>query len=117
VVFVILSGDICHPAQIVLQWAFICRGLIYSRYLDNAMTLKSLDDQHFYIDDRLIDLNRITFNTKKQINAANYHDMQRNLNWLKKLARRLTENPPEADDEAIARRRLTELGYGFYFET
>jgi hypothetical protein len=80
------------------------------------MALKSIDDQHFYIDDRLIDLNRIGFNAKKQINAANYHDVQRNLNWLKKLARRLAVGQPADDDEALARRRLTDLGYGFYFE-
>jgi hypothetical protein len=79
------------------------------------MALQSIDDQHFYIDDRLIDLNRISFNAKKQINAANYHEIQRHLNWLKKLARRLAAGQSEADDEASARRRLTALGYGFYF--
>lgn len=80
------------------------------------MTLKAVDEQHFYIDDKLVDLVWIGFQAKKQTNAANYHQMNRHLSWLNKLARRLLTNNITPKDEQTARNRLTALGMGWYFD-
>ena len=80
------------------------------------MTLKALDAQHFYIDEQLIDLVWIGHHAKKQITAANYHDMVRNLRWLHKLAQRLLADNIDPNDEPMAKKRLAALGCGWYFE-
>lgn len=81
-----------------------------------CMTLRAGDEQHFYIDAQLIDLVWIEHRVRKEINAANYHDRQRHLRWLHKLAGRLLAGHIEAQDEAAARRSLAALGFGWYFD-
>jgi len=80
------------------------------------MALKPIDEQHFYIDDHLIDMAWIGHQVKKQITAANYHDIQRHLGWLNHLASRLLTANIDEQDEAMAKKRLSALGYGWYFE-
>ena len=80
------------------------------------MTLKAVDEAHFYIDDHLIDLAWIGYQVRKKTTAANYHDMNRSLIWLQKLAVRLRAGEAEQADETTARKMLTTLGYGWYFE-
>jgi len=80
------------------------------------MILKAIDEQHFYLDERLIDLAWIGYQVRKKTTAANYHDMQRSLNWLNKLAVRLLAEEARPDDAALARKMLIVLGYGWYFE-
>ncbi len=80
------------------------------------MVLKALDEQHFYIDDKLVDLVWIGYQTKKQINAANYHDVNRHLNWLNKLAERLLTNDVDERDERMVRKRLAALVLSWYFD-
>ncbi len=80
------------------------------------MALKPIDRQHFYLDDKLIDLVWIAHQVKKQTNAANYHEMNRGLNWLNKLAQRLLVNEINEADEHLARKRLDILGLGWYLE-
>ena len=80
------------------------------------MSLKPIDKQHFYLDDRLIDLVWISHKAKHQTNAANYHQMNRSLSWLNKLARRLLTDETRADDEQKARKRLAILGLDWYLE-
>ncbi len=77
------------------------------------MTLKPIDTEHFYLNTKLIDLVWIGYHAQKQTNAANYHDMNRNLNWLNQLAQRLLDNDVTDTDELIARKRLEALGFGW----
>lgn len=83
---------------------------------EKAMPLKPLDRQHFYLDDTLIDLVWIAHQVKKQTNAANYHEMNRSLNWLNKLAHRLLSGNTSDDDERLACKRLEALGVSWYLE-
>ena len=62
------------------------------------MTLKSVDDKHFYVDDRLIDTIWIERHANNLVNAANYHEENRRINWLKKLPRRLAAGDERVDD-------------------
>jgi hypothetical protein len=80
------------------------------------MTLTALDEQHFYIDEQLIDLVWISYHVKKQMTAANHHHINRHLNWLNDLATRLLKTHPDAEDERIAKKILNDLGYGWYFK-
>ena len=80
------------------------------------MALKAMDEQHFYLDDKLIDLVWIGYQAKKQINAANYHDMNRHLKWLNSFAVRLLTDDINDNDERIAKKRLSGLGLGWYLE-
>ena len=80
------------------------------------MPLKPVDKQHFYLDDTLIDLVWIAHQVKKQTNAANYHEMNRGLNWLNKLAERLLTDNFTEEDERLARKRLEILGVSWYLE-
>jgi len=80
------------------------------------VSLKSVDDKHFYLDDRLIDLVWIERHANELVNAANYHEINRSLNWLKKLARRLAAGNSAENDELQVRRRLSLLGLGWYLE-
>ena len=80
------------------------------------MPLKPIDKQHFYLDDTLIDLVWIAHQVKKQTNAANYHEMNRGLNWLNKLAERLLTDNFTEEDERLARKRLEILGVSWYLE-
>jgi len=80
------------------------------------MTLKSIDPEHFYLDERLIDLAWIAHQVRKKTTAANYHEMNRSLNWLKKCARRLAANEATDTDEATVKKMLIILGYGWYFD-
>ncbi len=77
------------------------------------MPLKPIDAEHFYLNDKLIDLVWIGYQAKKQINAANYHDMNRSLNWLNQLAQRLLDDNVTDTDELIVRKRLEALGFGW----
>ena len=74
------------------------------------MGLKGVDDKHFYVDGNLIDLVWINHHAKTLINAANYHEMNRSLHWIRKLAERLAIGHERADDERELRQRLTTLG-------
>ena len=87
----------------------VCQGI-------NVMPCKSIDTQHFYIDDQLIDLVRIGHQIRQQTNAANYHDKQRNLSWLHKFARELAAGNITERDAAKAKEKLIALGYRWYFE-
>ena len=78
--------------------------------------LRPVDGQHFYIDERLIDLAWIGHQVLHQTTAANYHEMHRNLRWLHQLADRLLNGQVTMEDEVDARRALSLLGYGWYFE-
>ena len=80
------------------------------------MPLRSIDEQHFYLDDKLIDLVWIGHKTQKQINAANYHHMNRSLRWLNKLAARLVCGDVTQDDEQQVRKQLTVLGLDWTLE-
>lgn len=80
------------------------------------MALSPLDEQHFYIDEQLIDLVWIAYHVKKQMTAANHHHINRHLNWLNDLAIRLIKSPSTEEDERLAKKILTDLGYGWYFE-
>ena len=80
------------------------------------MALKPIDRQHFYLDDKLIDLVWIAHQVKKQTNAANYHEMNRGLNWLNKLAHRLSADETNENNEYVARKRLSTLGLDWYLE-
>lgn len=80
------------------------------------MSLTPIDDKHFYLNDQLIDLVWIGYQAKLMTNAANYHDMNRSLNWLNKLARRLTAGQTTVEDESQARRRLLTLGLDWYLK-
>ncbi len=81
------------------------------------MALKSVDSQHFYIDDRLIDMVWINRHAGELVNAANYHEINRSLHWLNRLAQRLAEGrvaETDAEAEAAAKKRLTNLGLNWY---
>ena len=80
------------------------------------MLFKSVDAQHFYIDNQLIDLVWISHQIRQQTNAANYHNKQRNLTWLQKFGRHLVEGNITEKDEAKAKETLIALGYRWYFE-
>lgn len=80
------------------------------------MSLTPIDNQHFYIDDRLIDLAWINYQVKQQVNAANYHEKHRRLRWLNHFAARLTANEAVVEDEAMVKDALIALGFGWYFE-
>jgi hypothetical protein len=80
------------------------------------MVLKTIDSQHFYLNERLIDLVWIAHQVRKKTTAANYHEMHRSLDWLKKCARRLSAGEATPNDEATAKKMLIVLGYGWYFE-
>lgn len=83
------------------------------------MALKSVDSQHFYIDDRLIDMVWIKHHAGELVNAANYHEINRSLHWLTRLAQRLAEGRVAEDDEAateIAKKRLANLGLHWYLD-
>ena len=80
------------------------------------MTLTAVDDDHFYIGGHLIDLVWISYQVRKKTTAANYHNMNRSLIWLRKFALRLLAGEAEPTDETTARKMLTTLGYGWYFE-
>jgi hypothetical protein len=80
------------------------------------MVLKALDEHHFYIDEKLVDLVWIGYQAKKQINAANYHDINRHLNWLSKLAERLVVHDVDERDERVVKKRLVALGLGWYLD-
>ena len=80
------------------------------------MTLKSIDQEHFYLDDQLIDLAWIGYQIKQRTDAANFHDMQRNMRWLKAFAIRLAQDKTEAKEETQAKETLKRLGFGWYFE-
>jgi len=77
------------------------------------VALQAIDHQHFYLDDRLIDLVWIGYHAGRQSNAANHHDIKRNLNWLANLARRLQTGNVDSRDERVARRKLKALGRGW----
>lgn len=81
-----------------------------------AMPLKTIDEKHFYLDDRLIDLIWIHRHANTLINAANYHEVNRSLNWLNGLAHRLARGEERESDEAMVRKRLTALGLDWYLE-
>jgi hypothetical protein len=81
------------------------------------MALKSVDSQHFYIDGRLIDMVWINRHAGELVNAANYHEINRSLHWLNRLAQRLAEGrvaETDAEAEAAAKKRLTNLGLNWY---
>ena len=78
------------------------------------MSLKPVDKHHFYLDDQLIDLVWIAHKARQQTNAANYHDMNRSLNWLNKLASRLLAGEIRDDDEQGVKKRLVILGLEWY---
>ena len=80
------------------------------------MTLKTVDDEHFYIDDRLIDTIWIERHANNLVNAANYHEVNRSINWLKKLARRLAASDERDDDEKNVKKRLVTLGLDYYLK-
>ncbi|HEX9925786.1 MAG TPA: hypothetical protein VGD99_24230 [Anaerolineae bacterium] len=80
------------------------------------MALTALDEQHFYVNEQLIDLVWIGYHVKKQMSAANHHDLNRRLNWLHDLANRLLTADTNEHDERTARKILRGLGYGWYFE-
>ncbi len=75
------------------------------------MTLKALDEKHFYINDKLVDLVWIGYHTHRRSSGANHHDVKRNLNWLSDLAERLLTGHVAQRDERLAKRRLSALGY------
>lgn len=81
------------------------------------MTLKSVDDKHFYVDDRLIDTIWIERHGNNLVNAANYHDVNRSINWLKAAARRLAAGEERVDDEKNVRKRLAALGLDYYLKS
>ena len=74
------------------------------------MSLKGVDEKHFYVDGKLIDLVWINHHAKTLINAANYHEMNRSLHWIRKLAERLATGDERVDDERELRKRLATLG-------
>jgi hypothetical protein len=80
------------------------------------MPLHPIDEQHFYLDGKLIDLVWINHNAKKQTNAANYHEISRSLRWLNKLAARLVAGDVAGEDEQFARKRLAILGLDWYLD-
>jgi hypothetical protein len=80
------------------------------------MIVKAIDEDHFYMDNHLVDLAWIGYQVRKKTTAANYHNMNRSLIWLQKFAARLLAGEAGQTDEATARRMLTILGYGWYFE-
>jgi hypothetical protein len=80
------------------------------------MTLKPIDKHHFYLDDKLIDLVWIGHKARRQTNAANYHEMNRSLNWLNKLASRLMLGEIRDGDEQGVQRRLAILGLEWYLD-
>ena len=80
------------------------------------MPLRSIDPQHFYLDDQLIDLAWISHQIKQRTDAANFHEMQRNIRWLKAFAIRLSEDNIKLDEEAHVKETLRILGFGWYFE-
>jgi len=80
------------------------------------MTLKSVDDKHFYVDDRLIDTIWIERHANNLVNAANYHEVNRSINWLKKFARRLAAGDERVDDEKNVKKRLVTLGLDYYLK-
>ncbi|GAB4427824.1 MAG: hypothetical protein Kow0031_07920 [Anaerolineae bacterium] len=83
------------------------------------MALKSVDSQHFYINDRLIDMVWIKRHAGELVNAANYHEINRSLHWLTRLAQRLAEGSVAESDvaaEAAAKKRLANLGLHYYLD-
>ena len=80
------------------------------------MPLKSVDDKHFYVDDRLIDTIWIERHANNLVNAANYHEVNRSINWLKKLGRRLAAGDERVDDEKNVKKRLATLGLDYYLK-
>jgi hypothetical protein len=83
------------------------------RLTGRNMTLKGIDPKHFYVDDKLIDLVWITHHANTLVNAANYHEVNRAMHWLRKLAERLVEGDERPGDEHGLRRRLTTLGLAY----
>jgi hypothetical protein len=77
------------------------------------MSLKGVDPKHFYVDDKLIDLVWITHHANTLVNAANYHEINRAMHWLRKLAERLAEGRHKPGDEQGVRQRLATLGLGY----
>ena len=80
------------------------------------MSLKPIDKHHFYLNDQLIDLVWIAHKAGRQTNAANYHDINRSLSWLNKLASRLLAGEIRNDDERGVRKRLAILGLEWYLD-
>jgi len=80
------------------------------------MALKTVDEQHFYIDDRLVDLVWIKRHAGELVNAANYHEITRSLHWLNRLAQRLAAGEVRAADELTAKKRLAALGLDWYLD-
>ena len=80
------------------------------------MTLKSVGDKHFYVDDRLIDTIWIERHGNNLVNAANYHEVNRSINWLKTAARRLAAGDERPNDETNVRKRLATLGLDYYLK-
>ena len=74
------------------------------------MGLRGVDEKHFYVGARLIDLVWINHHSKTLINAANYHEMNRSLHWIRKLAERLAVGNERVGDETELRQRLATLG-------